>query len=45
MMMMVLAAEGSLSPIVRPSNSQDSDTTESPEDAAENAALAAGQVC
>ena len=41
MIMMILAAEGSLPPFVRPSTGGDE---ESAEDAAENAASAAGQV-
>lgn len=40
MMMMILAAEGSLPPFVRPSEGGDNDAG----DAAENAASAAGQV-
>ena len=42
MMMMILAAEGSLPPFVRPSAGGEGDA--SAEDAAENAASAAGQV-
>ena len=44
MMMMILAAEGSLSPIVRPIPEGEGDSEDSAEDAADNAASAAGQV-